>query len=326
MKRGATNVLEQYDLEVLRTWKVRSAILCETTTGIYILKEYSGRSEKLPIQNKLLENVYELGFKQIEMLVRNKEESFVTVEQDGTKYVVKTYLEGRECDVTNINDCIKTMEYLAKYHIAAASISETALKLEETSLQTASIEIEFEKHNRELKKVRRFLKEKGQKNEFEHFLVRTYDGFLEQALEITECVKKDNELCGQKIPCHGDFQYHNILFQEDVPFFINFEKCIWDSATRDICYFLRKVLEKHDWSMQTGSVLLDAYKQVKELSEADRKQIYYRFCYPEKFWKIVNFYYNSGKAFIPWKNAEKLDNILKQERQKQEFIKVVLYG
>ena len=55
MKRGATNVLDQYDFEVLRTWKVRGAILCETTTGIYILKEYNGRSEKLPIQNILLE-------------------------------------------------------------------------------------------------------------------------------------------------------------------------------------------------------------------------------------------------------------------------------
>ena len=28
--------------------------------------------------------------------------------------------------------------------------------------------------------------------------------------------------------------------------------------------------------------------------------------YPEKFWKIVNFYYNTGKAWIPEKNMEKL--------------------
>ena len=52
--------------------------------------------------------------------------------------------------------------------------------------------------------------------------------------------------------------------------------------------------------------------------------MYYRFLYPEKFWKIVNFYYNNGKAFIPWKTAEKLENILRQEAQKQDFIKVVL--
>ena len=38
-------VLEKYDIEVLRSWKGRSAILCETKTGIKILKEYKG-SEK----------------------------------------------------------------------------------------------------------------------------------------------------------------------------------------------------------------------------------------------------------------------------------------
>ena len=41
-------------------------------------------------------------------------------------------------------------------------------------------------------------------------------------------------------------------------------------------------------------------------------------------WKIVNYYYNSGKAFIPGKNAEKLEVILNQEKEKQKFIKVVL--
>ena len=43
-------VLEKYDLEVLRSWKGRGAILCETKTGIKILKEYKGSPERLVIQ------------------------------------------------------------------------------------------------------------------------------------------------------------------------------------------------------------------------------------------------------------------------------------
>ena len=38
----AVSLLEQYDLEVLRTRKGRGAILCETENGLYILKEYEG--------------------------------------------------------------------------------------------------------------------------------------------------------------------------------------------------------------------------------------------------------------------------------------------
>ena len=36
MKPKAVNVLERYDLEVLRTWKVRGAILCESDKGLFI--------------------------------------------------------------------------------------------------------------------------------------------------------------------------------------------------------------------------------------------------------------------------------------------------
>lgn len=44
----------------------------------------------------------------------------------------------------------------------------------------------------------------------------------------------------------------------------------------------------------------------------------------EKFWKIVNFYYNNGKAWIPGRNREKLENLLKQEAEKKNFMNNVL--
>ena len=61
-----------------------------------------------------------------------------------------------------------------------------------------------------------------------------------------------------------------------------------------------------------------------KISEEDTRQLYFRFCYPEKFWKIVNYYYNSRKAFIPEKNREKLELVLSQENKKKEFIEKVM--
>lgn len=61
-------------------------------------------------------------------------------------------------------------------------------------------------------------------------------------------------------------------------------------------------------------------KKENELEKDDYIQLYYRLLYPEKFWKIVNFYYNSGKAWIPDKNLEKLEKICEQEQQKTEFL------
>ena len=88
--------------------------------------------------------------------------------------------------------------------------------------------------------------------------------------------------------------------------------------------FLRKLLEKNCWSASLGLSMLTAYETQRILSETDRKQLYYRFSYPEKFWKIVNFYYNNGKAWIPDKNREKLETLLCQENEKVRFLDSVL--
>ena len=51
--------------------------------------------------------------------------------------------------------------------------------------------------------------------------------------------------------------------------------------------------------------------------------LYYRLAYPEKFWKIANFYFHSNKAWIPQRNMEKLEKLLEQEESKKIFLEQV---
>ena len=103
-------------------------------------------------------------------------------------------------------------------------------------------------------------------------------------------------------------------------FVIIFEKCSPDRPIRDLYLLMRKLLEKSNWSVSLGRELLSAYEEKKPLSALDRIDLYYRLCYPEKFWKIVNFYYNNGKAWIPERNREKLEKLKEQEQAKQNFL------
>lgn len=82
---------------------------------------------------------------------------------------------------------------------------------------------------------------------------------------------------------------------------MNFEKCQADGPIRDLYLLLRKLLEKSDWDCNRGEALLAAYESVRPLNPFERQDLFYRLSYPEKLWKIVNFYYNSGKAWIPEK-------------------------
>ena len=123
--------------------------------------------------------------------------------------------------------------------------------------------------------------------------------------------------------CHGDYQYHNILMGTNGWFIVNFERCLADDPVRDLYLLLRKLCEKANWSVALGSELLRAYERERPISTESRIDLYYRLAYPEKFWKIVNFYYNSRKAWIPGKNQEKLEKLVAQEKEKQKFLDAV---
>mgnify|MGYP002659021747 FL=1 len=79
-------------------------------------------------------------------------------------------------------------------------------------------------------------------------------------------------------------------------------------------------MEKNNWSVELGESILHAYDVGNPLPARSFVELYYRLAYPVKFWKIVNFYYNARKVWTPDKNIEKLNILMEQEQQKQNFL------
>lgn len=325
MNDRAVGLFDNYEIEVSRTWKGRGAILCESDKGLYILKEYNGPMNKIYFQDALLKHIKEAGFPLAESILRTKENELIVYDQDRVPYIVKSYFEGKECNNREIEECRQAVRVLARLH-NCADLSDWENLASQPVFQ---IEKEYEKHNKELKKVRRFLREKSQKTAFEIYLIEHYDYFFDLALQVAEEMRcymqtgKNENLEKFPIVCHGDYQYHNIIQTPGGMALINFEKCVRDNPVRDLYLFMRKLLEKNNWSQSLGDILLRSYDEEKGLTEKDYMQLYYRFAYPEKFWKIVNFYYNSGKAWIPGRNMEKLEKLLMQEKEKKDFLETI---
>ena len=323
MNDRAVELLEQYEIEVIRTKKGRGAIVCETDQGCLILKEYTGSGDKLELQNRLLQNISDKELIQAEQIVPARDGSLLVRDVDGTGYVLKTWIEGRECNIYDRAECSLAVSLLAQLHRCME------LPVDTPGLPAPfSPEKEYEKHNRELKRVRKYLKQKGQKTWFEINLLNSFDYFLEQAQTVTEEWKEYSVLAetskasdsGFVTFCHGDYQYHNILKGSNGWFLVNFEKCLPDNPIRDLYLLMRKLLEKGNWTVSLGTELLAAYEKESPLPAMSRIDLYYRLSYPEKFWKIANFYYNSGKAWIPGRNQEKLEKLIAQEKEKQHFL------
>ena len=326
MNDRAVALLDHYDIEVLRTRKGRSAILCDTKAGCLIFKEYIGNPEKIKVQNRILSKIAQSGVLPVEEIIPTKEQDLLTEDTDGKKYVLKSYFENRECNIHDAEECRDAVKTLARLHKVMFLDKEDVDKF---GLSVFSMQKEYEKHNKELRKVWRYLHKKSQKSFFETALLHEYDYYLEQALEIVSewqafALESDLEyIKEQGMLCNGDYQYHNIIKTGQAFSIINFERCLMDNPIRDLCLFMRKLLEKSNWSRKLGESLLDAYNGIRPLSARSFVELYYRLAYPEKFWKIVNFYFNSGKAWIPDKNREKLEILSGQEKEKQIFLETL---
>lgn len=323
MDDRAVSVLENYEWKVLRTWKGRGSILFETNQGTKILKEYTGPTEKVILQDVLIHHIKECGIEDVDAFEKNKEGEIISYDRDKKAYTVKEYLEGRDCNIWEPEECCAAVTHLARLHGAMEMNNEKECIL----LPVAQLRREYEKHNKELKRIRNFIRGKGQKTDFEIFLMQHYDYFYEQAVEISQEVEEQDwsplyeEVQRKGTLCHGDYQYHNIRMGEKEIGVINFEKYILDVQIRDLYLFMRKVLEKNKWDEKMGDRILNAYESLRPLNELERKQLNYRLAYPEKFWKIVNFYYNSGKSWIPMRHMEKLQKLIQQEAVKKQFLK-----
>ena len=332
MNDKAISVLEQYDITVNRTFKGRGTIICDTDKGMCVLKEYKGRTEKLEL-------LYQLQCRlndslRTDVLVHNKEDALFVKDIDNSIYILEEQVEGKECSYKSEEDIIKAFGAMAKLHLKFMTpVSCTGLETE-NRLYTMPVFFyadEMEKHTRECRHVKNYLKKLRVKSDFERALLQEYDYFLEKANAITalasEQPRQEYEAYIREngLYCHGDYQYHNVIFAKNgnsghCAGVVNFEHFAHNSGALDFYLLFRKISEKSDWSLSLADHMLEAYQSKRHFAPCEWRALGLRLAYPEKFWKIINFYYNSRKSWMPNRNYETLESLIRQEQNKEKLV------
>lgn len=330
MNETALEVLEQYDLEVKRSWKGRGVYFFDTSEGLHMLKEHRGSEEKLEKLRQLLASLETVQLFKTDLPVRSKEGTFIVKDRDEVSYILKKWHDGRECDPRSELDVCRSMEGLGIFHEKARELWEFDSPEQRARYEGSSLIEEMEKRTRELKKVQMFIRKKQKKGAFESAYLEVIPEYLTQASGITEKMRESGYEALQKQAfsqgriCHGEFMQHNVLFDRSKMIFTNFEHAHLDLQCVDVTLFLRKIMEKQGWRIAQGEKLLHAYEIVRPLGEQERMILALRLSYPEKLWKLANHYYHTNKAWIPAKNLDKLKTFVNQQKERERFVKKVL--
>lgn len=324
MRDYGVSVLEQYPIEVNNVRRGRGALLCETNRGIMLLKEAQIQEKRISFLTELYKHLEEAGENKVDSLVANKEGEFVSQAEDGTKYVLKKWYLGRECDVCKENEILEGVRTLGRIHRVMAMPGENAARKKERSIQE-----EYMRHNRELRKVFHFIRNRSVKGSFEQTFLNGFEKIYgcakaaEERLADSTYLQMEDEAETRGAIAHGEYNYHNLMMCVDGIAVTGFERAHFGIQLEDLYYFMRKILEKHQYSIGLGMRMLQAYDKENSLTHEQRNYLAIRFAYPEKFWKLSNMYYHSSKAWIPEKNTEKLEKVMSQMKEKKQFLESV---
>lgn len=336
-------IMEQYELEVLETARSRGAYAYRTKDGLYLLKTVYGSEEKWDLLYEVQEFLHDAGF-EVDRVVKNKEQQTSTKDVEGTRYLLLKTTEGREIDYHNRQELLKAAAHLAQVHSFLSDFpGEVPTVFVREEQDYCAI---FEKHLRELKKVRNYMQQKRKKSDFERAFLEVYPKFFQQAKAATEGFRGDiqfeesvqsgessgsgenREQLGKENRVHlgllhGECTQHNLLLCGNKIGMVSWEGILSGIQIWDLCQFLRKIMEKNNWNISLGMEIIDSYGKQRPLTHAEKRRMYQFLAFPEKYWKIANHYYNSAKSWGAGRSVEKLERVIVQEDNRNLFLELL---
>lgn len=322
-------ILRQYDLKVYNMYRARGAFLLDTNQGLKLLKSFEGSKNHLIYENRIKEALQSSGYFNVDGLVPTRAGEFTSEDSLGGVFVVKDWFPGEECNLKDVKEVYQASRNLALLHNGMKNIE---LETEEFYVYQNPFDEVFVKHNRELKRVKTYIWDKKQRNEFELAFLQAFDGFYEEAVAATELMKSSaykklfEDAKNLHTTCHGNYTYHNILIAKEELATTNFEKACVGVQVTDLYQFLRKCMEKTDWEETFGKAIIDGYNSVRTLSQDEMYIIYILLRYPEKFWKVTNFYFNNKKSWISKRNIQKIESLQQQSPMKAAYLEKQFSG
>ncbi len=318
-------VLSLYDIDVEKVIRGRGAYMIWTDKGLYRLSEYSGTGGRLAYEEKLLKYIETNSDIMVDTVVRTKEDGLYGEDVYGTKYILKKWYEGNECDVKRQHDVLETVYMLAWLHMVTSDIDDKEL-LEVAPIREG-VGAEYSRYNKELRRVRNYMRGRTRKSSFEYDVLARFDEYYGYADEVCQMIetsdvgRMESEAHSRGCICHGAYNYHNVIMQGKDTAIVNFDHSVVGLQVIDLYMLVRKVLEKHEWNIKLGHQMLECYDHRKPISDSELSLLKLMLSYPEKYRKLLNQYNNSNKSWIPDKNIEKLKVIYRQQELKMAFAK-----
>ena len=316
-------VMRKYNFELVSAEKVRSAYKVITNNGKFCLKKMKHGRNKVKNGYLLTEELLLNKFKNTARYFRTKDGDYSVSYKKNIFYLTE-WLEGAECDLTNIDEAINCTKLLAKFHTISNKIDHNKMNIPNNLKNWPKI---FASNLNDLKKFKRIINNKRIKNEFDVVFLENIDNFYNRGMSAIDMLNKSQYYKSSKVAndkkiiCHNSFYYQNIIKKDGEYFIIDLDSIMIDLQISDLGKLIRRLMFKkaYGWSFTLAKALIEAYNSTNRLRKEDLEIMLALIVFPHKFWKLGKKRYIKQKSWSETKYLHKLNKITSYNETQEKF-------
>lgn len=323
MQNLEKEIIDQYSLDVRNIIPHRDAFIINTFENRKLMRKSGLSAERILFIHSAKEHVYNNKFVNLDRnLCTNLGSPYIEI--DGSNYIVSDLIEGTECNFDNKNDMINVSRMLAALHKASKGFLPPENSVIRSEL--GKLPFFFGKRLDELKRLKKVAR-KG-RSKFDYMFLECYEYFYqlgENALDLMNA-SKYQELVkrakGEGVLCHHDFTHHNILHSDNKYYLTNFDYCCIELKVYDIANLIRRKMRKCMWDANEAGVILNEYRTVEGLSHDEFVVMKIILQFPQKFWRVINKYYNSKRSWSEKSFILRLQEVIDEVEVHKKFMDI----
>lgn len=314
-------IAEKYNLEIKSIVPFKDVFIISTSKGKKYLKKTILSPERIQFIHAVKEHLYKSSFTKLDRyLCTNEGEPYLI--SNGNCYTLTNIIEGNECNFDNRGEIVKSARLLAQLHNASKGFIAPINCLPRDEL--GKLPVYFNKRLEEIKKLKKAaIKEK---NKFDYMFLQQYDYFYKLGENVIQLITNsvyDELVTTAKqdgIFCHHDFTHNNIISNSNELHIINFDYCCIELKVYDIANFLRRKMRKCNWDINEAKVIIDEYRTIEDISEDEFFVLKLILQFPQKFWRVINKYYNSKRSWSEKSFIVKLQEVIDEVQYHKRFL------
>lgn len=315
----SVELFNRFNLMVRDVVPVRDVFFISTDKGNKVLKKIEYSIEDLEFINEAIKLIKGNFNRVLDFTEANDGKIYTKWKND--IYCVMDLVPGRECDFSNPIDLSIASRGLGELHKATQGIE----TLKNKKNVVGKLIDSFLRKLQELELFKSIAEMHEFKTDFDNIFLNNYDNHAKELRESINLLEKSQyiELCSDRnniALCHHDLAYHNILINDELAYFIDFDFVIIDLKVHDLCNFISKAIKNFAFDIERAESIIKDYTSINSLDERELKVLFAMLTFPNDFYSISKDYYSRRKD---WEEEVFLDRLIKKVsnyEDKNEFL------